>query len=83
MMMSGPEGEQTTFEDYNRSEDPIEKMSEKERIKFIRDNGTESMKAGMEAVFDGNKWKPKREDMWVNRLNRGKRMVRTILEKDD
>ena len=74
---------QTSFDDYANSNKSSEEMSEKERISFIRENGTESMKRGMEAVFDENKWKPKREKMWNDRLDRGKRMVRTILEKDE
>lgn len=82
MMMSEADI-QTSFEDYEKINNPADDMSERERISFIREKGTEAMKKGMEAVFDGNKWKPKREDMWKNRLNRGKRMVRTILEKED
>lgn len=53
-------------------------MNEKERIDFIRENGTEEMKAGLKAVFGRNDYKPKREEMWENRLHRGKRMVETI-----
>ncbi len=60
---------------------PWDDMSEDERIDFIREHGTDTMILGLESVLQGNKYKPKREDMWVNRLYKGKRMVRTILEK--
>ncbi len=60
---------------------PWDEMSEEERIDFIREHGTDTMVLGLESVLQGNKYKPKREDMWVNRLYKGKRMVRTILEK--
>lgn len=55
-------------------------MSEEERIEFIRDNGTEEMKAGLESVFGSNKYKPVREKMWEERLHNGKKMVRKIIE---
>lgn len=58
-----------------------EDMTEKERIEFIREHGTEAMKDGLKFIFDGNKYKPTREDMWEERLHRGKKMVETILRK--
>lgn len=83
-MMSGRK--QLTFADFAVVEktdpEPWDEMSEEERIDFIRDHGTESMIRGLEYVLQGNKYKPKKEDMWVNRLYRGKRMVRTIIEKN-
>lgn len=77
--------QQLTFGDFDRDEktEVVENMSEKERIEFIRDNGTEAMKAGLEAVFEDNRWKPKRENMWLDRLDQGKRMVKTILENQE
>ena len=59
------------------------KMSEKERIDFIRDNGSEAQKAGLKAIFGNNQYKPKRMEMWNTRLKKGKRMVQTIVEKNN
>ncbi|MFW6141618.1 MAG: hypothetical protein ACOC53_03565 [Candidatus Saliniplasma sp.] len=77
--------QQLTFGDFDRDEkmEIVEEMSEKERIEFIRENGTDAMKSGLNAVFDGNRWKPKRENMWLDRLDQGKRMVKTILENQE
>ncbi len=77
--------QQLTFKDFDRDEktEIVENMSEKERIEFIRANGTEAMKAGLDAVFENNRWKPKRENMWLDRLDQGKRMVKTILENQE
>ncbi len=77
--------QQLTFKDFDRDEkmEIVESMSEKERIKFIREHGTDDMKAGLKSVFDGNRWKPRRENMWIDRLNQGKRMVKTILENQE
>ena len=58
-------------------------MSEKERIDFIRDNGSEAQKAGLKAIFGNNQYKPKRINMWNTRLKKGKRMVQTIVEKSN
>ncbi len=82
-MVKGPQ--QLTFKDFDRDEktEIVEGMSEKERIVFIREHGTEAMKAGLQSVFDGNRWKPRRENMWIDRLDQGKRMVKTILENKE
>lgn len=56
-------------------------MPEEERIEFIREHGTETMKKGLEVIFGRNKYKPIKEDMWKKRLFRGKKMVRKILKK--
>ncbi len=77
--------QQLTFGDFDRDEkmEIAEDMSERERIEFIREKGTEAMKAGLDAVFENNRWKPKRENMWLDRLDQGKRMVKTILENEE
>jgi len=75
---------QTSFTDFlviNEPDGPWDEMSEEERIDFIREHGTDTMIDGLEAVLQGNKYKPKREDMWENRLHKGKRMVKTIIHK--
>ena len=77
---------QTSFADFNvveKAEEPWDTMSEEERIDFIREHGTDTMLIGLDAVLQGNKYKPKREDMWENRLHRGKKMVRTIIDKKE
>ncbi len=75
---------QTSFQDFERREEPPEEsMSEEERIDFIREHGTESMRRGLDYILQGNKYKPKKEDMWVERLHEGKKMVRRILEMQD
>lgn len=76
--------EQRRLIDYSRDKDPSEiaaAMSERERIEFIRKNGTEAMQDGLEAVFDGNKYKPVREKYWKEQLKKGRKMVRCILKK--
>lgn len=55
-------------------------MTEKERIEFIRKMGDETIQRGMKSIFGPNKYKPKKEKMW-NRLDRGKKLVRAILQK--
>lgn len=62
---------------------PEEEMTREERIDLIRERGTDAMKAGLDSILDGNKYKPKKERMWREQLKKGKRMVRTILEKKD
>lgn len=66
-----------------KPESYADRLTEKERIEFIREYGTETMKDGMKSVFDGNKWKPKRKEMWKrdDGLDKGRRMVQTIIEK--
>lgn len=59
------------------------RMRVKERILFIREYGSEVQKKGLKSIFGSNKWKPKSErkkNLW-NRINRGRRMVQTIVEK--
>lgn len=56
------------------------RMTEKERILFIREYGSEDQKRGLKAIFKGNKFKPVRKEMW-KRIGKGKRMVQTIVEK--
>ncbi len=58
------------------------RMSEKERILFIREYGSDVQKDGLKAIFHGNKWKPKpnRENVW-KRTGRGWKMVRTIVKR--
>ncbi len=77
--------QQLTFGDFDRDEkmEIVEEMSEKERIEFIREKGTDAMKAGLNAVFENNRWKPVRKNMWLDRLDQGKRMVKTILENEE
>ncbi len=77
--------QQSTFNDFDFDEkmEIAEEMSEKERIEFIRQKGTDAMKAGLNAVFENNRWKPVRENMWLDRLDQGKRMVKTILENEE
>ncbi|KXB07376.1 hypothetical protein AKJ51_01400 [candidate division MSBL1 archaeon SCGC-AAA382A20] len=58
-----------------------EDMTEKERIDFIREYGSEQQKAGLRAVLNGNKYKAIRKEMWNIRLQKGIRMVQTILDK--
>ncbi len=73
---------QSSFQDFITKKEPLEEcMSEEERIDFIREHGTETMKKGLEYVLQGNKYKPKKERMWEERLYEGKKMVRQILEK--
>ncbi len=77
---------QTSFADFlvvDEPDGPCDEMSEEERIDFIREHGTDTMISGLDAVLQGNKYKPKREDMWENRLYRGKKMVRTIIDKKE
>ncbi|MFO7992462.1 MAG: hypothetical protein R6U61_09290 [Thermoplasmata archaeon] len=79
------EMKQSTFMDFEDKEiviDPYaDKMSEAERIDFIREHGTESMQRGLNSVFQSNKYKPIKGHMWKGRLHKGKKMVRTIIEK--
>lgn len=74
---------QLSFDDLvGQEEKPIEEeMSERERIEFIREHGTEEMRDGLGSVFQRNKFKPMREEMWEEQLFRGKKMVRSILDK--
>jgi len=58
-----------------------EEMSEKERIRYIREHGSETIQEGMNSIFKGNEWKPKKEQMWEERLDRGKKLVRAIVRK--
>lgn len=79
---------QASFKDFPVNDEPPEppveeKMSESDRIEFIREHGTDEMKAGLRAVFSGNKYKPKRNKMWEDRLHKGKKMVKTIVESKD
>jgi len=63
-------------------EEPIwEQMSEKERIRYIRRHGDETILDGMKSIFQGHKWKPKRPHQWENQLDRGKKLVRAIVRK--
>lgn len=54
-----------------------------DRIDLIRDEGTEEMRKGMNAVFGCNLYKPKRKNMWEERLKEGKLMVACILMKNN
>ncbi|MFO8109777.1 MAG: hypothetical protein R6U17_04560 [Thermoplasmata archaeon] len=73
---------QTSFQDFVVKELPLEEcMSEEERIDFIREHGTDTMKRGLNYVLQGNKYKPKKQEMWEDRLHQGKKMVRQILDK--
>ncbi len=73
---------QSSFKDFITKEVPLEEsMSEEERIDFIREHGTDAMKRGLEYILQGNKYKPKKEKMWEERLHQGKKMVRQILDK--
>lgn len=75
---------QTSFQDFIVKELPLEEcMTEEERIDFIREHGTDTMRRGLDFVLQGNKYKPKREEMWDVRLHRGKKMVKRILETRD
>ncbi len=76
---------QSSFDDFAINDEPPieEEMSETERIEFIRRHGTDEMKAGLRSVFSGNKYKPKRDRMWENRLHKGKKMVKTIINSND
>lgn len=60
---------------------PPKEMTEEERIDFIRKYGSEQQKAGLKAVLNGNKYKIKRKEMWNTRLNKGIRMVQTIVNR--
>lgn len=57
------------------------RMSEKDRIDFIREYGTDVMKEGLKVVFGNNKYTPIRKDYWEHSLQKGRRMVQTIVEK--
>lgn len=61
--------------------DRAKRMTEEERIDFIREHGTEAMKRGLDSIFNGNKYKPARKEMWESRLKRGELMVRRIIER--
>lgn len=65
----------------SKFDDVVDSMSEEERIEFIRENGTEAQKRGMKSVFDDNKYKPKRQEMWNERLHKGRKMVRVIFQR--
>lgn len=69
---------------WNSITDPLgyaKRLSEKERVAFIRKYGSETQKRGIDAVFGDNKHKPKRKEMWETRLKKGVLMVRTIITK--
>lgn len=68
---------------WNAIKDPggyAKRMTEKERILFIREYGNETQKKGMKSIFGNNKYTPKRKEMW-KRMGKGVKMVRTIIEK--
>ncbi|GEM_PF-2868379 len=56
-------------------------LSEKERIQLLRNEGSDVQKKGIESIFGGNKWKPqkKRENMWVEKLDEGRKPVRELI----
>lgn len=56
------------------------RMTEKQRIDFIREYGTETMLDGLKSIFKNRKYMPVRPEMW-RRMGKGKRMVQTIIEK--
>jgi len=56
------------------------RMTEKERIDFIREYGTEVMLDGLNSIFYNRKYTPIKPEMW-RRMGKGKRMVQTIIEK--
>lgn len=57
------------------------RMTEKERIDFIREYGSEQQKKFMDSVFGRNKYEPKRKWMWKNQLDKGRRAVETIIAR--
>lgn len=57
------------------------RLTEKERIEFIREYGSEQQKDCMDAVFGRNKYEPKRKKLWKNQLDKGKKAVETIISK--
>lgn len=69
--------------DRAKAREKAKRMSEEERIDYIREHGTCEMKNGLKAVFGRNKYEPKREKMWGDRLLKGVKMVTTLLEKCD
>lgn len=63
-------------------EEPIcEEMSEKERIRYIREHGDKTIQDGMKSIFGRNKWKPQKSHMWESQLDKGKKLVRAIIRK--
>lgn len=58
-----------------------EELSEKERIRLLRNEGSDVQKKGLESIFGGNKWKPQkdRERMWAEKLDKGRKPVRELI----
>lgn len=64
-----------------------DRLTEKERIDFIRKYGSEQQKDGLKSILKyphrNNCYtiKEDRKMMWKDRLNKGRRMVQSIIEK--
>jgi len=64
-----------------------DRLTENERIEFIREYGSECQKEGMKSLLKyphrDNCYtiREERKGMWKDRLDKGKKMVQTIIEK--
>jgi len=72
-------------DDTDFSEERLEEMDERQRIDFIREyaeeHDDEVLQDGIKSIFSPNKYKPKKQHMWKNQLDRGKKLVRSILRR--